>query len=244
MQSKDDKEQEKKLPNTWLKVGDLGRKQSGLCAVVLLYVLLIIITASHYYNYREQTIGNSYLPANQPIMKRDPVKQDEIKLKEYELHINLYQFYLNLGLSAISFFYLITGGTLVYFLTNYKHSPPKTIILRERESLKDSLCLVTDFPILRIALLLPILLSGVFGWAFIYGAKKWLEVISAIGGFRDDLGIEKVPDIQFLHQLLCVFGSIFFVVGLFLLPLLFVDLYKAPSDERLSTDSDPSPAGS
>lgn len=175
-------------------------------------MITIIFTAGLYYSFKDD-VGNRQMNASQQKVERTKEKQDEIRLKEYELQINLYQFYLNLALSAITFFYLLTGGILAYSLTNYKESPRKPIPLFGEK-----------FPIVKLSLLLPILLSGVFGWVFVYGARKWNSLVDRIGGFRDDLSIEKVPDIQMLSQLLLVFGIIFFFVGIVLIIFLFVDL--------------------
>jgi cytochrome b subunit of formate dehydrogenase len=138
------------------------------------------------------------------------------KMKEYELHISLFQYYLTLGFSAVTFFYAITGGILAYILKAGEENP-KSITFKipfmERE---------WKVPMLKLSLLLPILLSNVFGCIFIYGAYKWLTVKGSIIVLRADLGIKKVPDLQILLQMLFLFGGIFFFVGFILLVFFFL----------------------
>ena len=177
-----------------------------------LYLLVIIGTTIYYLG---SDAGSAQSDAGRQVVERTQEQRDAIRMKEYELHIGIYQFYFNLGLSAVTFFYLLTGGILAYFLTNYRQSPKKTLFN-------------VEFRILKLALLLPILLSGVFGWIFIYGANKWVAVIEKVRGFRNYLGIEKVPDMQMMHMLLLVFGYIFFIVGLVLIMLLLLDIDEAP----------------
>jgi hypothetical protein len=153
------------------------------------------------------------LPPSEIVRTREEI--DQIKLKEYELHINLYQFYLNLGLSAIVFFYLLAGGIIAYLLAHYSDATNVKIIFINIES-----------RMLKLSLLLPILLSAVFGWVFLYGARKWRQVMLTIKNLRMHLDNEKAPDIQILYWFLLVFGNKFFIVGLLLLASLSIDLGK------------------
>ena len=157
---------------------------------------------------------NDSLPSSEIVRTRE--ESDQIKLKEYELHINLYQFYLNLGLSAIVFFYLLAGGIIAYLLAHYNDSTNIKITFINIES-----------RMLKFSLLLPILLSGVFGWVFLYGARKWRQVMDTIKKLRAHLNNEKAPDIQILYWFLLVFGNKFFIVGLLLLALLSMDLSES-----------------
>lgn len=189
-------------------------KQKGCWLVGGLYLATIICTVVLYCSFKDE-VDNRQINTNEQKVERTKEKRDEIKLKEYELHVTLYQFYLKLALDAITFFYLLTGGILAYSLTNYKESPRMRIFL-----------FGDKFPIVKLSLLVPILLSGVFGCLFIYGAKKWYALVDRIGAFRNFLDIDKVPDIQMLSQILLVFGGIFFLVGIVLIIFLFVDLDK------------------
>ena len=129
------------------------------------------------------------------------------KLKEYELHITLYQYYLTLGFSAFSFFCVMIGGILAYILKNYKESPEIIPFAKGRWKI----------PMLKLALLLPIFMSSVFFSIFIYGAFKWYVVQISIIALANDLRITKVPDLQILIQMLGLFGAIFLFIGFILL---------------------------
>lgn len=133
----------------------------------------------------------------------------EYKWKEYNLHIDLYKFYLALALRASGFFYLILGGVLtIYFSKDGKQ--------------KDNA--VTLF------LLLPIAMSVILGIIFIHGGRLWKKVTKRIDLIRDDLelyvGVKKAPDVRLLYQILWVFGISFFGVGISLVVLMIHLLLK------------------
>ena len=185
--------------------------------LVVLYAAVIIWASiiwlkSDADSFQNEAVQTKSEPGS-PERDRSPEQRDQIRIKEYELHIALYQFYFKLGLDVVSFFFLLTGGIVAYVLTNYKRSP-KTKIRN------------VEFPILKLALLLPILLSGVFGWTFVYAANKWLAVVGKVRRFRIYLGLEKVPDMEMMYVLLLVFGYIFFVVGVALILLMLIDIDK------------------
>jgi hypothetical protein len=113
----------------------------------------------------------------------------EATWKEYELHIDLYRYYLDLGLKANLFFYFITGGILGIFL----QKPTGWLM--------------------KFSLLLPVLLSLAFGGVFIHGAFLWMRISDVIRELRRDLKLKKAPDINLMSLLLFVFGAIFLVVG-------------------------------
>lgn len=138
------------------------------------------------------------------------------KMKEYELHINLYQYYLTLGFSAFSFFCVITGGILAYILKNYKESPEIIPFAQGRWKI----------PMLKLALLLPILMSSVFGSIFFYGAWKWFDVKINIINLGKDLKMSKIPDLQILFQMLGLFSLIFLFIGFILVVFFFLDISK------------------
>lgn len=115
-------------------------------------------------------------------------ERDE-RWKEYNLHIDLYRYYLDLGLKANLFFYLITGTILGFYLTH------------------------PEVRYKKIALLLPILMSLALGGIFIHGAILWIRVSRIIRETRKELHIKKAPDINLMTVLLVVFGFIFLVVG-------------------------------
>jgi hypothetical protein len=87
------------------------------------------------------------------------MKDDNSKWEEYKLHIDLYKFYMDIALKANLFFYAISGGILTYCLGKYK-----------------------DVNLIKYSLLLPILMSIVFGGIFIYGARTWYRVMERMVG--------------------------------------------------------------
>lgn len=182
--------------------------------VVGLYLTLCLIPVACN-AYRKSNVGTE-----QPRVIRTQEKIDDIKMKEYEIHINLYQIYLNLGLNAIAFFYILTGGILAYFFGNYETSPTVPFSLFKGTRLNPT----GKISILKLSLLLPILLSAVFGWVFIYGAVKWSSIMITIQEIRDYMGFVKAPDIQILYWFLLVFGIKYWVIFILLIILLFKKL--------------------
>ncbi len=162
---------------------------------------------------------------------------ETVMLKEYEIHIDLYKNYIDLGLSAVTFFFLITGGILTYILKNESETNETTILSRStrkesRSTRKESKSTRKDKRNIKQALLLPILLSNVFGCIFIYGAVKWYEVKNVIDSLRFSLKIQRVPDVEILLMMLIVFGIVFFIVGLFLISLLGDENFEEKSGKN------------
>jgi uncharacterized membrane protein YciS (DUF1049 family) len=120
-----------------------------------------------------------------------PLSKDEwdVTWKEYELHIGLYKYYMDLGLKANLFFYFITGGILGIYFRN-----PVSRLM-------------------KFSLLLPVLMSLAFGGVFIHGGMLWMRVSDVIREIRRELKLKKAPDINLLSLLLFVFGTIFLIVG-------------------------------
>lgn len=129
------------------------------------------------------------------------------KLKELEIRIDSYKYYLNIALQANAFFYVITGAVLGFYLTGLKDQPTNIH--------------------LKYFFLLPILIGSVLGAIFIYGSRmQWLGA-NSIERIRREFGrmginIEEIPDLNFLHLLLQIFGTIFIAVGvsLIIVPLI------------------------
>lgn len=126
-----------------------------------------------------------------PARPKDSLSKEEWDKtwNEYELHIELYKYYLDMGLKANLFFYFITGGILGLYLQN----PARRLM--------------------KFSLLLPILMSLAFGGVFIHGALLWMRLSDIIRSIRRDLKFKKAPDINILSLLLVVFGLIFLVIG-------------------------------
>lgn len=113
----------------------------------------------------------------------------EAAWKEYELHIELYKYYLDMGLKANLFFYFITGGILGIYLQN----PARRMM--------------------KFSLLLPVLVSLAFGGVFIHGAFLWMRISDVIKEIRRELKLKRAPDINLMSLLLIVFGTIFLIIG-------------------------------
>lgn len=124
-------------------------------------------------------------------------ERDE-RWKEYNLHIDLYKYYLELGLKANLFFYLITGTILGFYLTH------------------------PDIRYKKVSLLLPILMSLALGGIFIHSGILWIRVSRIIRGIRRELNIRKAPDINIMTALLVVFGFITLTVGVAMVLLVIV----------------------
>lgn len=119
-----------------------------------------------------------------PDLTKDP------RWLEYDHHIKLYQYYLDIALKANMFFYGITGGILA-FIYNDEGKGVKFIL----------------------ALLLPILMSLSLAVVFLYGAYVGREVTYTIRVLKRQLGIKRAPDVQILSLTLTFFGVIFFGVS-------------------------------
>lgn len=124
-------------------------------------------------------------------------ERDE-RWKEYTLHIDLYKYYLDLGLKANLFFYVITGTILGFYLTH------------------------PEVRYKKVSLLLPILLSLALGGIFIHGAILWIRVSRIIRETRRELNIKKAPDINLMTVLLIVFGFITLIVGVSMVLLVII----------------------
>jgi hypothetical protein len=122
------------------------------------------------------------------------LQRTEFQWREYQTHVDLYKYYLDLGLKASAFFYVLTGVILGFYLKN------------------------TDVPYIKISLLLLIAISVVLGSVFIYGAMLWRKVTRNIKIIikdlnRSELNIRQTPDIHLLSLLLLLFGFLFLIVG-------------------------------
>jgi hypothetical protein len=119
----------------------------------------------------------------------DELAERELLWRQYNLHVDLYKFYLDIALKLNVFFYVITGGILTFYFANSA----------ER--------------LIRYSLLLPIILSIAFGGVFIYGSILVSVIRKDIFRIRDKLDLEVAPDVRVLSVLLRVFAIIFFVVA-------------------------------
>lgn len=122
----------------------------------------------------------------------------ELLWKQYELHVDLYKFYMETSIKLNLFFYLITGGILTFYFANQGE------------------------PLVRYSLILPIVLSVAFSGIALYGAHPMRYVRDDLFNIRDELALETAPDVHVLAILLRTFAAVFAVVavGMILLVIL------------------------
>jgi len=109
--------------------------------------------------------------------------------KEYELHINLYRYYLDIGLKVTVFFFLVTGAILGFYLQH-----PGWMM--------------------RLSLVFPFLMCLAFVGISFHGAILWSRITYIIKDIRKELGVKKSPDINLLTILLVVYGVVFLIIGI------------------------------
>lgn len=121
--------------------------------------------------------------------------RQDLLWKQYELHVSLYKFYLDLTLKVNAAFYAISGAVASYVLTHQAVASAKT------------------------ALVIPAVLG--FGLAFvaIYGAVMQRYTRDELLAIRDTLKLETIPEIKVLAFLLWVSTLGFAAVSVGLLVL-------------------------
>ncbi len=134
-----------------------------------------------------------------------PAPDHEDLWKEYDYHIDLYKFYLEMALKANGFFYAILGAIFSFVLT--RGIPAASVKL------------------IVVSLLIPILMSLAFAWTFIRGAKLSEQVRWTINVIKSQLKIERAPDVQILSELLRIFGCIFVLVGAIIIVVMILIWY-------------------
>jgi len=109
--------------------------------------------------------------------------------RQYEIHVDLFKHYLKLTIEVNVFYYAITGALLSYYFGH-----------RSEESI-------------RFALVLPLLMSVMFGCFFIYGAI--LNRTSRIEMFRvrDALGLQVAPEFAVLGWFLAISAVLMLAVA-------------------------------
>ena len=121
----------------------------------------------------------------------------ELLWRQYKTHIDLYKSYLDLVIKFNVFYYAITGGILSYFFTNKAE------------------------PLMKWSLLLPFLMSLMFGGFFLFGASLAKVSREEVFSIRDALGFETAPELQVLVVLLRIFGSLCLIMAVALATLFF-----------------------
>jgi len=122
----------------------------------------------------------------------------EILWRQYSQHTELYKFYLSLIIKVNIFFYGITGAILSYYFTHINQG---------------YICL---------SLILPILLSFIFAFIFIYGAILMKYPREEMFKIRDKLKLYTAPDFNVLTTFLWLFGLLLICIGLAILVLLVI----------------------
>lgn len=118
--------------------------------------------------------------------------RQELLWKQYELHVSLYQFYLELTLKVNAAFYAISGAIATYTLTHPADGAA------------------------RAALLVPAVLGLGLASVAIYGAIIQRHTRDELVSIRDQLELETIPEIKILSCLLWVsaFGFLAVSAGL------------------------------
>ena len=113
--------------------------------------------------------------------------------KQYQLNVDLYRSYLELVLKVNLFYYAITGAIVSFYFAH------------------------AGDPLVRFALVLPLVMSAAFSGFFIYGAVLSRHTRAEIFKIRDALGFHTAPEVQVLIVFLWIFAVIFALVGATLL---------------------------
>jgi len=127
-----------------------------------------------------------------------PRPSQDVLLKQYELHLELYKHYLELVLKFNIFYYAVTGAVLSFYFTNN-----------------------VDVGVPRYLLLLfPILMSLGFAVFFIWAASlvKWTR--ADVINISQALGLQVFPELRVLAMLLRLSGGLFIVVALGMLAII------------------------
>ena len=128
------------------------------------------------------------------------IEQRDAYWKEYNLHVELYKYHMDIALRTNLFFYGITGGIVTYYLKY----PSWT---------------------LRLGLVLPGLMSLILCYSFTYAgwlSKRRGEQMDALAAKL--ILINDAPNIRILHRVLWAFAGLFFLVMVGMILLLCIPL--------------------
>ena len=118
--------------------------------------------------------------------------------KQYQLHVDLYKYYLEMVIKFNVFYYAVTGAILSFYFSQKEVS------------------------LIRYSLLFPILLSIAFGGFFLYGSTLLEVVRQEVFDIRDKLQLDTAPEMKVLTILLRITAVLFLFVAACLLVLFFV----------------------
>ena len=121
--------------------------------------------------------------------------RQDLLWKQYELHVSLYKFYLELTLKVNAAFYAISGAVASYVLTHQTVGAAKA------------------------ALLIPAVLGVGLAFVAAYGAVMQRYTRNELLAIRDTLKLETIPEIKVLAFLLWVSALGFAAVSVGLLVL-------------------------
>ena len=120
---------------------------------------------------------------------------DNLLWKQYAIYVDLFKFYVDITWKSSTWFYAITGAILAYYFNHVEDNNP----------------------LLRYALVLPIILS--LGLAFIYdrGNRQTEDLEKKLEYIRERLRLPGKPHVDFLEKFLEVCRLLFVIVGLSIL---------------------------
>jgi len=112
------------------------------------------------------------------------MNQNEIYWKQYQQHIDLHKFYLELAVKLFSFYFAVSGAMISFYFTN------------------------TGLDGAKYAFYLPWLISiGLFIF-FSLGAHQSDITRNDVFNLRNKLGLEVAPELRFLTLLLLIFSLV------------------------------------
>jgi hypothetical protein len=119
-------------------------------------------------------------------------------IEHYKINVDLYKHYFELLIKFNIFYYAITGAILSYYFSN------------------------NQIIYLRYSLLLPILISLIFGFFFFWASKLVMVSRQDIIEITSALGFKTYPEFKVLKNSLILFGILLFFVALCLIILFLI----------------------
>ena len=124
----------------------------------------------------------------------------ELLWKQYEPHTDLYKHYLEMVLKYNAFYYAVTGAILSFYFTK------------------------SEIPLVKYAMLLPILMSLIFGVLFVFAGVLNRVTRNDIFRLRDELNLETAPEMNILGATLAVSALLMLTVASLILWFFFPSL--------------------
>jgi hypothetical protein len=115
---------------------------------------------------------------------------NDVLLKQYDIAVELFKFYLDLIIKLNVFYYAVTGGILSFYFSNL------------------------DVEGIKYSLLLPFAMSISFALFFTYGACLMKPLREEVFAVRDALNLRVSPDLHVLTVLLIIFTILFLLVAI------------------------------